>query len=48
MLILFHSIFDIDKLEYKFKFQNLELLATTRLIFTLDALDSITYNQYVL
>ena len=29
MLILFRSIFDIGKLEYKFRVQNLALLATT-------------------
>ena len=36
MLILFHSIFDIGELEYKFRVQNLALLDTTHLIFTLD------------
>ena len=35
MLILFHSIFDIGKLEYKLVYKNLALLATTCLIITL-------------
>ena len=36
VLILFYSIFDIGKLEYKLVYKNLALLATTRLIFTLE------------